>query len=373
MKKTIMILAVMVIMFSGLFGAGYDEYNDRNLDVEYGNEYGHGDDCEYSHDGNGYAYRQMDDYMALQHYNGRVFYYAHPTADIFFTLIGRQVYIVPGFKFRRSMHRSNFYAVPKADFIYYSCGSMDYYDSYMRFGFFNDYYYNNPWSYRRHRHVCSDYYGYYGNRRNSRSYYRLQRKVMRGYRRLERKHRHSDHYGYVKRSGSRHSLEAKDSRRGRRGYSKGRVNYKSRRRVAVSERTHKPTYRKERREKRSYGVTKRQYRSDRKHTALPRKSGERFQDKVKRVKRNLFINPPRSQRAVKRSKRSYKSDRGSQKRSAKRSYKSDRSSQKRSAKRSYKSDRGSQKRSAKRSYKSNKSSSRKSVVSRKSGRRTAKR
>ncbi|MCP4213612.1 MAG: hypothetical protein GY765_03100 [bacterium] len=258
MKKTIMILAVMVIMVSGLFGAGNDRYTDGNFDVEYGDEYGH-DACDSSHESDEYAYRQMDDYMALHHYNGRVYYYAQPTSDIFFALIGRQVYIVPGFKFRRSMHRSNFYEVAKDDFVYYSCGSMNYYDSYMRFGFFNDYYYNNPWSCRNHRHVCSDYYGYYGNRRNSRSYYRLQKKVLRGYHRLERKHRHSHHRGYVKRSKHR---SFRDSAR-------------------------------------------RKYRSERRRTPLYKKSSERNRNRVKRSRRSYQSGSRHSSGAVRRSTKSY--------------------------------------------------------------------
>ena len=137
-------------------GAGY--YNRNN---EYDN-YAYAD----------YEFRHSNAEFHMNRYRGDIYYFHHYRANVYFVLVGPNVFVVPALTFRGYMHRPNYHWASRADFIALSAVYFPYYDSYVRFGYYFDYYDHNPWCVSNHLLVTRNYRTYYTNRNRSRQYYR---------------------------------------------------------------------------------------------------------------------------------------------------------------------------------------------------------
>lgn len=160
MKKITLLILVLAVTAGGFLqaqeGAGY--YN-RN------NEY---DNFAYAD----YEFRHSNSAYHIDRYRGDIYYFHHYRANVYFVLVGPNVFVVPGLTFRNYLHRPNFHWMPRADFIAMSAVNFPYYDSYVRFGYYFDYYDHNPWCVRNHLLVTRNYRTYYRDRHRSKRYYR---------------------------------------------------------------------------------------------------------------------------------------------------------------------------------------------------------
>ena len=168
MKKTNLIILTTVLgtlfLFTGLSfgqnGYGYD------ADV-YGN-------YEYSN----YEYRLDNPAVQLDRYQGPVYYFHHPQADVYFVLVGNTTFVVPAYTFRHYVPRRNFVLVPQTRFISLSCCGLDYYDNYLRFNFYVDFYNHHRWDQRYHYQMRRDFNKFYTGRQQNQWYQINRRQIM---------------------------------------------------------------------------------------------------------------------------------------------------------------------------------------------------
>jgi len=160
MKKITLLIIVLAVAAGGFLqaqeGAGY--YNRNN---EYDN-YAYAD----------YEFRHSNAAYHIDRYGGDIYYFHHYRANVYFVLVGPNVFVVPGLTFRNYLHRPNIHWLSRADFIAISAVNFPYYDSYVRFGYYSDYYDHNPWSLGNHLLVTRNYRTYYRDRSRSKRYYR---------------------------------------------------------------------------------------------------------------------------------------------------------------------------------------------------------
>lgn len=234
-----------LFLFSGLT---FGEYYNR--------DYGYDD---YSYDD--YEYRFDNAVYQLDRYHGPVYYFHHPRADVYFVLVGNVTFVVPAYTFRPYLHRHNFVLVPRTRFISISCCGLDYYDSYLRFNFYFDFYNRSKWYNGHHHRLRRDFRSYYKGRKHQKWYHKNRQRVMqqrfnhshggveRGYRGHEKqgyhgyeKYKHSKHsgsgnYNYSNSSSMKHynNRNYKSSKSSPKKISKGSGNYKER----VKSRYHK--------------------------------------------------------------------------------------------------------------------------------------
>ena len=183
MKKTILITLTAVwaslFLFAGVSFAQYG-YED---DVDAYDNY------EYSD----YEYRLDNCANHLDRYRGPVYYFHHQQADVYFVLVGNMTFVVPAYTFRRYLPRHNFVWVPQTRFISLSCGGLDYYDNYLRFNFYSDFYHRHRWDRRYHTQVRRDFRKYYTGRHHNRWYQKNRRQIMAQRERTVRHSRNSQH------------------------------------------------------------------------------------------------------------------------------------------------------------------------------------
>lgn len=172
----------MVFMLSLLMSVGNSQY--------YSDSYDYRDaDYQADYDDNYYNTDYDDDYLDynfgydsalpyLRVHSGPVYYWQHPYRDIYFVSIGNRIFIIPGDQFRSIIYRSSWLPVAMERFIVLSCGGLHYYDNYVRFNYYYDFYRGHSYS-RHHNHwVHSHYRDHYRNRRNNNHYFRDWDRVM---------------------------------------------------------------------------------------------------------------------------------------------------------------------------------------------------
>jgi hypothetical protein len=156
-------------------------------------------------------------------------------------MVGPHVFVVPGYTFRSYMHRPNFYWVSRPDFVALSSANFGYYDSYVRFGFYFNFYDNNPWGVRNHILVTRNYRKHYRNRYHSRRYYRHHKRVMAGHRHAMERVRNVRHKRNTYRSHGHHrNVSYRNSNSHRRYRPVKRSSYTAAR--TVKHRAHSGTY-----------------------------------------------------------------------------------------------------------------------------------
>jgi hypothetical protein len=166
MKKKITIMLTTVLASLFLFsGLAFGEYNNR--------DYGYDD---YAYDD--YEYRFDDAVYHLDSYQGPVYYFRHDRADVYFVLVGDMIFVVPAYTLSPYLHRHNFVWVPRTRFISLSCGSLDYYDSYLRFNFYFDFYTRSKWSSGHHHQLRRDFRSYYNSRKQHAWYQQNRPRIM---------------------------------------------------------------------------------------------------------------------------------------------------------------------------------------------------
>jgi hypothetical protein len=166
MKKKITIMLTTVLASLFLFsGLTFGEYYTR--------DYGY-DDYAYED----YEYRFDNTEYQLDRYAGPVYYFHHPGADVYFVLVGDITFVVPAYTFRAYLHRHNFVLVPRTRFISLSCRGLDYYDSYLRFNFYFDFYNRYKWNQGLHHQLRRDFRSYYNSRKQHTWYQKDRQRIM---------------------------------------------------------------------------------------------------------------------------------------------------------------------------------------------------
>lgn len=160
MKKMILMILALAVAAGGFLHA-YESEGYYNRHNEYDN-YAYAD----------YEFQHSNAAFHIDRYHDDIYYFHHYRANVYFVLVGPRVFVVPALTFRRYMHRHNFSWASRADFIALSAVHFPYYDSYVRFGYYFDYYDHNPWCVRNHLHVTRNYRKYYRDRSRSKRYYR---------------------------------------------------------------------------------------------------------------------------------------------------------------------------------------------------------
>ena len=239
MKNRVIIILTAVLTSMVLFsGNTFAQYNDR---------YGYED--EYRFDSNVY-----DDYeywldnapYHLDRCQGPVYYYYHPVADVYFVSIGNVTFVVPSYQFRPYMHRHNFFMVPRSRFISLSCGGLDYYDNYLRFNFYFDFFNSHRWDRKYYHTLRYDYRKYYNNRHHNSWYEKNRRVVMK--QRISPSHHNG--YSYSNRGGSHDNSNsyrsgANHKSDGYRSYNHGSTSYSKKynySKSSSSKKTHNRNY-----------------------------------------------------------------------------------------------------------------------------------
>lgn len=168
MKKTMITVLVTLILGIGSSVLTYGQYYD---------DYASYDNMAYDD----YEYRLNDATALLASYQGPIYYYQHSRADLFFVLIGRETFIVPAATFRYYMHRPNFRYIAQDAFISMSCGGLDYYDNYLRFSYYFNYFLDNIFD-RPHCSILRyNFRSYYGKRHHHNDYERERRRYLDNY------------------------------------------------------------------------------------------------------------------------------------------------------------------------------------------------
>jgi hypothetical protein len=169
MKKKIitMLTTVLACLFLSA-GLTFGQYDDGNNGYEY-------DNSVYSD----YEYQLDNAAHHLDRHRSPVYYFHHPRAGLYFVLVGDTTFVVPAYIFRPYLHRHNFVWVPRTRFITLSCCGLDYYDSYLRFNFYFDFYNRSRWNRRYHRKLRQDFRRYYTNRRHNKWYHTNRPRIMR--------------------------------------------------------------------------------------------------------------------------------------------------------------------------------------------------
>jgi hypothetical protein len=166
MKKKITIMLTTVLASLFLFsGLTFGEYYNR--------DYGY-DDYAYED----YEYRFDDAEYQLDRYQGPVYYFHHPSADVYFVLVGDITFVVPAYTFRAYLHRHNFVLVPRTRFISLNCCGLDYYDSYLRFNFYFDFYNRSKWTQGHHYQFRRDFRSYYNSRKQHTWYQKERQRII---------------------------------------------------------------------------------------------------------------------------------------------------------------------------------------------------
>ncbi len=155
MKKIIMILAVAILL-SGVMFADEDYYNRNN---PYDN---------YSY--TDYEFRLSNAAFHLDRYKGDVYYYHHYRANVYFALVGPNVFVIPAYTFRAYMERPNFHWAGQNEFVALSAIKMPFHDSFARFNYYFSYYDDNRFSPRNHIRVTRNFRKYYKKRFSSKRY-----------------------------------------------------------------------------------------------------------------------------------------------------------------------------------------------------------
>jgi len=223
MKKKITIMLTTVLASLFLFsGLTFGEY--------YNGDYGY-DDYAYED----YEYRFDDAGYQLDRCQGPVYYFHHPRADVYFVLAGDMTFVVPAFTFRAYLHRHNFVLVPRTRFISLSCCGLDYYDSYLRFNFYFDFYNRSTWYQGHHHQLRRDFRSYYNSRKQHTWYHKDRQRIMQQSRRYSHNYGHSypvqerqridgyKKYNNYNHSGSRNYNYSNSSSKGH--YNRGNHNY----------------------------------------------------------------------------------------------------------------------------------------------------
>ncbi len=293
MKKIMFFVLVLSFLMTG---AAYGQYHDNYRSHSY-SDYSY-NDCEY---------RYIDDYDHLASYGRRVFYFAHPNADVYFALMGARIFVIPGHRFRMHLHRPNFRWVSRADFIALSCMDFGYYDSYVRFNYYYDYYHRHGCSWNNHYDISRRYRRYYRNRNNHhRDYYRHKNQVMKRRAKAIKRARHlRKDYGHTPAN-----VYNKRYRNNRDSYRGPSQQYKKQRKA-----TRRYT------EKRRYNDNKRQYRSTPRYKSsgsTPRYKSNRgaSQDRKYRTSQRYKNSGNRSSRSYSKPSRSHKASVSKQRRSS---------------------------------------------------------
>jgi len=165
MKKKMKIMLTTVLASLFLFsGLAFGEY--------YSRDYGYDDDYA------DYEYRFDDAAYQLDTYQGPVYFFRHDRADVYFVLVGDIIYVVPAYTLSPYLHRHNFVWVPRTRFISLSCGGLDYYDSYLRFNFYFDFYNRSKWSRGHHHQLRRDFRSYYNSRKQHAWYQKNRQRIM---------------------------------------------------------------------------------------------------------------------------------------------------------------------------------------------------
>jgi len=180
MKKILLFAMAALILGSGFIYGDY--YNRHNV---YDN-YAYAD----------FEFRLENAAYHMDRYQGRIYYFHHPRANVYFVLVGQSTFVVPAYTFRSYMHRDNFEWLSRSAFIALSMGGLDYYDSFLRFGFYFDFFDNYRWDQRHHRHLRSNFRNYYNGRRSHRHYSRNRTRIMSDYNRNRHSYsKYSDNRG----------------------------------------------------------------------------------------------------------------------------------------------------------------------------------
>ncbi len=185
MKKIIFFVFVLSILASVGFGQYYDNNNERN-DYYY--------DTDYEEDNLTYEYGYEEALPYLQNYNGRVYYWVHPHENLYFVIIGRKVFIIPGYHINRIRNSMRWFLVTMDRFIALTCFGLPYYDNYVRFHYYNDYYNRHRYNSYNNHMIRDNYRMYYKNRRGNKHYYRYQDRVPKKREQISNERYHNNGY-----------------------------------------------------------------------------------------------------------------------------------------------------------------------------------
>lgn len=116
---------------------------------------------------------------------GPVYYWIHP-ANIYFVFIHGKVFLMPAWKWRQYHYMNWVRCISHDYFIWQSCGIYSYYDNYLRFWWYHDFFrHNHGWGWYNYHTIGPRYHKWWrGHRRSSR--YHRKRIVIRK-RELQRK------------------------------------------------------------------------------------------------------------------------------------------------------------------------------------------
>lgn len=186
MKKTILITLTTLLVSIFLFPAfGFSSGSDRYGYDEY-EDYEPYDRSDYSY--SDYEFRFSDAVHDFDRCRGPVYYFRHPRGSVYFVLVGQNTYVVPVHIFRRYTNRAHFVWVPRARFISLSSIGLDYYDNYLRFNYYFDYYNRSRWNRKHIRGLRQNFKKYYRGRHHTKWYQKNRPRVM--------KQRHLKRRGY---------------------------------------------------------------------------------------------------------------------------------------------------------------------------------
>ena len=164
---------LLLVLCLGLLGfmANAQDYDDNN---DYGDSYNTDYDDDYLSYENGYENAMP----YLNNYNGVLYYWVHPYENLYFVLIGRRVFVIPSYQIRRIWHNFRWVLLSMNNFVSYSSFGLPYYDNWVRFHYYYDYFYRNRYNRYNCRWIRGRYRSYYRNRRSNRNYYGRYRTVM---------------------------------------------------------------------------------------------------------------------------------------------------------------------------------------------------
>lgn len=169
MKKVLLLVLAITVMFAG-FGFAQDKEKKEDY-YNKNNPYDNYALADIQFKGSNAAKR-------LEMYKGKVYYYHHYRANVYFVLAAQDVFVVPAYLFRDYMKRPNYYWAAKNDFVALSSASFgNFYDSWVRFNYYNTYFDHNSWTPRSVQVVSRNYGKYFNKRGTSKRYYKGTGKV----------------------------------------------------------------------------------------------------------------------------------------------------------------------------------------------------
>jgi hypothetical protein len=175
--KKLMILIFLTFAFGNLFFAQYEYERDSYDDYRYDRSYYDEQDYDENYLAYNYGYESAIPY--LNQYSGQLYCWIHPFKNLYFIAIGRRIFIIPSFEISRIRRYHRWNMLDRDNFISLTCFGLPYYDNYIRFNYYTDYYRRHRYNRYNNIRIRINYHNHYRNRRRNSSYYRNYRTVIR--------------------------------------------------------------------------------------------------------------------------------------------------------------------------------------------------